>query len=260
MTGPPVQQTSDVMEVFRGLLHHAPGTAAPPDTEAHRVLLDAPLGWAVGPLVVGDQRLAGLGGDVALSVLTSGGAGGVAALTRRTADLSLAGVETVLRDLDDLPGNADRVVAAAAGLPDGVEVFVGIPAASGTVEAVEVVEAAGLLGRVEVASGSRSTASEQLSVLVEADLPFKVTGLAPDPLGPYGVVALLMALEALVDGADPTDAEALLSDVDPSRAVAALHGWDAATSGRVRRRLRGADCTDLARTLDRLADAGLLSG
>ena len=75
-----------------------------------------------------------------------GGAGGVTALARRAGRLHLVAVETVLRDLDDLAGNAARVVAAAADLPPGVDVFVGFPAANGTVDAVEVVEAAGLLG------------------------------------------------------------------------------------------------------------------
>lgn len=246
------------MDVFRALLHDSAGPGGQPDVGAHSALLARADGWAVGPLVVGDERLSGLGGDVGLSVLTSGGAGGVAALARRAGDLHLVAVETVLRDLDDLAGNAARVVAAAAELPDGVEVFVGIPAAHGTVDAVEVVEAAGLLARIDLASGSGTPPVELLSVLVEADLPFKATGLGPDPFGPYGVVAFLMAVEALVDGADPRDASALLVEVDEHRAGVALSAWDTSTASRVRRRLRGVDCADVAGTLVRLADAGLL--
>ena len=251
------------MDVFRGLLHDSgdPGRAV--DLGAHRALLDRPDGWAVGPLVVGDERLSGLGeargSDVALSVLVGGGAGGVAALARRAGDLRLVAVETVLRDLDDPAGNATRVVAAAAGLPDGVEVFVGVPAAHGTVDAVEVLEAAGLLGRIDVAGGGPGPRrAELLSVLVEADLPFKVTGLGADPFGASGAVTVLMAVEALIDGADPKDAEALLSGVDRHRAGVALASWDEAASARVRRRLRGVDCVDVASTLDQLDGAGLL--
>ncbi len=248
------------MDVFRALLHDSPATGPAPDPAAHRALLDRPDGWVVGPLVVGDERLSGLAEDVAVSVLTSGGAGSVAALARRPHRLRLVAVETVLRDLDDLPGNAARVVTAAAELPDGVEVYVGVPVAAGTVEAVEVVEAAGLLGRVTLAQERGSLGGgAQLSVLVEADLPFKAGGLGPDPFGPYGVAALLMAVEALVDGADPEDADALLREVDEHRATVALAAWDAATTARVRRRLRGLDCADVATTLDRLAGAGLLS-
>lgn len=247
------------MDVFRALLHDAADPGRAPDVAAHRALLDRPDGWAVGPLVTGDQRLAGLDAadlDVALSVLTSGGAGALTALARRANALRLASAETVLRDLEDLGGNASRVVAAAAELPDGVTVFVGIPAVTGTVDAVEVVEAAGLLGRLDL-SAQHGTA-DQLSVLVEADLPFKATGLGVEPLGPYGVVAVLMAVEALVDGADAQDADQLLAQPDEHRSRTALGAWDEALQGRVRRRLRGVDCVDVATTLDRLADAGLL--
>ncbi len=249
-------------EVFRRLLHDTG------DPGAHRALLERPDGWTVGLLVVGDERLAGLDGDVALSVLASGGAGGLAALTRRVADLRLVAVETVLRDLDDLAGNATRVVAAADALTrehDGLDVFVGLPQAPGLVGAVEVVEAAGLLGRIDLAGPAAAGESgpagaELLSVLVEADLAFKVSGLGTDPLGPYGVVAVLMAVEALVDGADSADADELLARPDPGRSRSALTGWDAAQQARVARRLRGVDCTDAAATLDALTAAELLSG
>jgi hypothetical protein len=247
------------MEVFRALLHDATdqGQAG---AVAHRALLGRPEGWAVGPLVVPDERLAGLDPDLALSVVVGGGAGGLVALARRAGALRLVAAETVLRDPGDLAGNATRVAAAAAALDEGVDVFVGVPAGPGAVGAVEVVEAAGLLGRVSLAGARRSSGvGEQLSVLVEADLPFKATGLGADPFGPDGVVALLMAVEALVDGADPRDADALLAGVEEQRATAALGAWDAATSARVRRRLRGVDAVDVAATLDRLGAAGLLS-
>ncbi|HEY0240314.1 MAG TPA: hypothetical protein VGC37_16895, partial [Friedmanniella sp.] len=114
------------MDLFRALLHDADGQG-----EVHGALLGRPDAWAVGPLVVGDERLAGLDPAVAVSVLTSGGAGSVAALARRAHGLHLVAVESVLRDLDALAGNATRVVAAAAGLPDGVDVYVGLPPGPG---------------------------------------------------------------------------------------------------------------------------------
>ena len=95
-------------------------------------------------------------------------------------------------------------------------------------------------------------------MLVEADLPFKVTGAAPDPFGPNGVGAVLTAVEALVDGAEPDEAAALLAAPDPARVRAGLARWDAATQSRVQRRLRGVDCPDLGATLESLARAGLL--
>src|SRR4051794_4295191 len=245
------------MDVFRSLLHDA-SRPDQPDAAAHRALLERADGWAVGPLVVGDERLAGLDGDVAISVVTSGGAGSVAALARRPPELRLVAVETVLRDLGDLAGNASRVVAAANDLADEVAVFVGIPPGPGLVDAVEVVEGAGLLARADLSADGGAAA--QLSVLVEADLPFKATGLGPDPFGPNGVVAVLMAVEALVDGADPEDADQLLLRPGAHRSRAALGAWDEATQARVARRLRGVDCTDVAATLDGLASVGLLNG
>lgn len=244
------------MDVFATLLHDSPGAGTVPDVDAHRSALARPDGWAVGPLVVGDERLSGLDADVDVSVLTSGGAGSVEALARRASALRLVAVETVLRDLDDLATAAARVVAAASGLPDGVEVFVGLPDGSRLVDAVELVEAAGLQGRLDLAP--RRGVAEQMSVLVEADLPFKVTGAGDDALGPYGVIALLMAVEALVDGADPQDAEQLLAHPDETRSRLALSTWDEPQQARVRRRLRGVDSPDVVNVLERLGGAGLL--
>ncbi|MGI3786320.1 MAG: hypothetical protein ACRYG2_36715 [Janthinobacterium lividum] len=250
------------MDVFRALLHDSAGPGQVRDVPAHRALLDSAHGWVVGPLVVDDERLAGFdaAADVPLDVRVGGGAGGIAALARRAGGLRLVAAETLLRDLDDLAGNATRVVAAAAELPEGVDVFVGLPGTPGTVGAVEVVEAAGLLARIDLSgAGAVPRPAELLSVLVEADLEFKATGLGTEPFGPYGVVAVLMAVEALVDGAEPKDAEALLAEVDEHRAGIALSAWDTSTADRVRRRLRGVDCVDVVATLERLAGAGLLS-
>ena len=97
--------------------------------------------WAdlVGPLVVRDTDLPLLRGSPArLSVVVTGGAGqvdGPPALARRASACALAGLEVALRDLDDLTGNARRVVAAvdaarAAGtLDDEVPVYVELPQA-----------------------------------------------------------------------------------------------------------------------------------
>lgn len=249
------------MEVFTGLLHDAP---ARPDVAAHRTLGQGPYGWAVGPLVIGDDRLNAVaddGAEIEVSVLTGTGAGGLVALGRRRTGLRVVAAETVLRDLDDLATNAARVVSAAAGLPEGVDVYVGIPGAPGLVEAVETVEAAGLLGRVDLAAEPPphgSTPAEVMSVLVEADLPFKVCGLRGDAFGPYGVASVLMAVEALVDGAEADEAQALLAGEDAARMRGGLARWDAAAGSRVRRRLRGVDCADLAGTLESLGGTGLL--
>lgn len=247
------------MDVFTGLLHDAPERA---DAAAHHALSRRPEGWAVGPLVVADHRLTtidGGGPELAVSVFNRTGAGGLVALSRRRPGVRVVAVEMQLTDLDDLARNAARVVTAAGSLPDGVEVYVTIPGAHGMVEAVETVEAAGLLARVDLSSGPFGyNSAEVMSVLVEADLPFKVAGTEADPLGRFGAAAVLMAVEALVDGADADEAQALLAGRDGARMRTGLLRWDPAAQTRVRRRLRGVDCADLAGTLEALGPAGLL--
>ena len=79
-------------------------------------------------------------------------------------------VESALRDLDDLAGNAARVASAAGELDESIAVFVEIPYAPGWERAVEEVEAAGLLGKIRTGSPDNSGTppyaqlAEQLSV------------------------------------------------------------------------------------------------
>ncbi len=255
------------MKVFTGLLHDASG-----DRQGHRTWRQHPDGYAVGPLVLPEDHLAAAGaggaadgdadGTVAVSVPSDLGAGGLLALTRRRTGVSVVAVETVLRDLADLAQNAARVVVAAQTLPDAIEVYVEVPGTSGFVDAVATIEAGGLLGRVDLCTAADRwslSAAERLSALVEADLPFKVTGLSAATFERRGVAAVLTAVEALIDGADVDEAATLLEAADRSRTQAGLARWDDATQVRVRRRLRGLDCGDLTRTLDELRRSGLLT-
>ena len=101
----------------------------------------------------------------------------------------------MLRDLDDLAGNAARVVAAAASLDESVPVLVELPVAPGWPAAAELVEAAGSRAQVR-ADRSPDALIEQLAVLVETDLPFSVAGL------PSFLPGLLLAVDALVETGD----------------------------------------------------------
>jgi hypothetical protein len=237
------------------LLEDAPPSGSPPAAAVgahlqHRTSWYAPL---TGPMVVADTALAATARAVPAEqreagldvlVVNTSGAGGLTALAARSsAGLRMVAVASGLRDLDDLAGNARRVVAAAAEL-DGVPVQVGLPDAPGWLRAVEVVEAAGLHARIGAVADSwrdRSAAerlAERLSVLVEADLPFAVApGTTGENSTGRAVLALAMLVEALVDGADPAGAAELLL-ADPVRVRAGLHRWDDATATRVRRRLR----------------------
>ena len=230
-------------------------SASAPDLSAsvrdHRAHRSGSLGSCLAALVVADQQLGELGriaGPPELSVLAvnTGGAGGLAALGRRNLPgVQVVAVQSALRDLDDLAGNAARVVSAARELPESVEVYVELPDAAGWQRAVEVVEAAGLSAAVRAASligqrqGGPSDVAlvEQLSGLVEADLPFAVAGWDRSLAG------LLLAVHGLVDGADGADVVDLLSAPGAASVVA---GWDDQDAARVRRRLRRVQCPDLA--------------
>jgi len=217
----------------------------------HRRHRAGPTGWTTGPLLLPDTALASAAADglegageaeeTAVAVVNSSGAGGLVALARRRLPgLRLVAVESGLRDLDDLAGNAARV-AAAAGALEEVDVYVGLPAAPGWLAAAEVVEAAGLAASLTQLPGPQgaSVLAEQMSGLVEADLPFLVR--RPVPPGPEpaaGTAALLLAVAALVDGAEPAEAARLLEEQDHDVLRAGFVAFDDATARRVRRRLR----------------------
>lgn len=280
--------------LFAGLIDDAavfpPGDADVPDAvrdhRAHRAAWYAPL---IGPLVVPDTalaavaRAAGSGGaadaePLEVSVVITTGAGGLVALARRDhPGIRVVAAEIALRDLDDLAGNAERVVAAAAELdPDEVTVFVELPFQAGWVGAVEVVEAAGLLGKLRTGGTepddfpTPEQLAEQLSELIEADLGFKATaGLhrawpndvvnpAGQTLAQHGFVTVLMAVEALVDGAGTEQAAELLRLADPGRIFTAFERWDAATVARVRRRFRSFGCCGVTDPVDDLVTLGLI--
>lgn len=279
--------------LFAGLIDDAavfpPGRASVPEAvrrhDEHLAAWYAPL---IGPLVVRDTELAevaravGAGGapnPVDLSVVITGGAGGLLALARRDlpGGVRVAAAEIALRDLDDLAGNAQRVVAAAQELdPDEVAVFVELPFQPGWVAAIEAVEAAGLFGKIRTgglepdAYPTADQLAEQLSELVEADLPFKataglhrawpneVTSERGETLRQHGFVTVLMAIEALVDGAGTEEAAELLRLDDPGRIYAGLEDWDDAAVTRVRRRFHSFGCCGVTEPVDDLVTLGLI--
>ncbi len=215
--------------LFAGLVDDAamfpPGNASA--AEAVRAHLEHRQAWyapMIGPLVVPDtalrqvlraepvevlgEALRQAQGTLDVSVINTGGAGGLLGLARREIPgVRVVAVESALRDLDNLAGNAARVASAAGELDESVAVFVEIPYAPGWERAVDEVEAAGLLAKIRTGSPDNSGTpaytqlAEQLSVLVEADLPFKATaGLhhaqptaGPDPDRPvqHGFLNLL---------------------------------------------------------------------
>jgi hypothetical protein len=191
-------------------------------------------------LVVPDSRLTEIArqlppsAGVSLSVITSAGAGGLVALTRHNmASVDIASVEPALRDLDDLAGSAARVISAAGGLEPEIAVFIELPYAPGWESAVELIEAAGLSGKIAVGKSEPRQIVEQLSILIEADLSFKITSPFEEDW-----LALLSTVEALVAGASLEEATELLRLGDHDQVGTAVANWDPTTQSRVRRRVR----------------------
>lgn len=277
------------MSLFKGLLDDAamfpPGNASAAEAvAAHLTWRAGPFGALLGPLVVPDHTLAVVGREAAkagrpvqVSVVNTSGAGGLVALARRAVEnVQIVAVEAALRDLDDLAGNAARVVSAAAELDPEIDIFVELPFAPGWERAVEVVEAAGLFGKIRTGGTEPAMYPDadrlaaQMSILVEADLPFKATaGLhhawpnlarsaSGETLPQHGFLNLLVALDALVDDAQVPEAAALLRTPDQEMITTTVAGWGAERAARVRRRFRSFGCCGVGDPLDDLVSAGLL--
>lgn len=285
---------TDFPALFAGLVDDAamfpPGNADVADAAAaHRDYRRSWFAPMVGPLVVSDQRLGELGRALLnagwtpaspgegldVSVVNSSGAGGLLSLAgRQTPGVQMLAVESALRDLDDLAANASRVLSAASELDESVQVFVELPYAPGWERAVEVVEASGLFGKIRTGgtaptdTPSTGQLARQLSVLVEADLPFKATaglhrawpapGSQRDRPAQHGFLTLLAAVDALVAGATEEEAADLLSGGDRPAVLESLVGWNDARSTGARRRLRSFGCCGVLDPLGDLVALGLL--
>lgn len=205
--------------------------------------------WAalVGTFVLRDTDLPLVRGlDAPLSVVVTGGAGQIAGpvgLCSRLG-LHLAGLEIALRDLDDLPGNARRVVAAVdaarreGGLADEVPVSVELPGAApeaAWLAAADEVAAAEL--RVKLRTGGPDPATfpsatalvAWIDAALDRELPFKCTaGLHhavahTDPATGFehhGFLNVLVATRQLFDGAGATTAVETLGERDAGALLA----------------------------------------
>jgi hypothetical protein len=271
-----------------------PGNAAVAQAvAAHRGYRRSWFAAMVGPLVVGDHKLAELGRalrpgeaasaagagaeDLDVSVVIASGAGGLLALAdRQPAGVRVRAVEAVLRDLDDLAGDAARIVSAVGVLGESVQVFVELPRAPGWERAAEVVRTGGLLGKIRTGglaaadTPSAGQLARQLSLLVQADLPFKATaglhhawpvaGPEPDQPRQHGFLSLLAAVDALLEGASDDEAADLLTARDRSAVLETLRGGSETRSARLRSRLRSFGCCGVTDPLADLVALGLLEG
>lgn len=195
----------------------------------------------VGSLVVGDRDLPDVPeGSRSVSVLATTGAGAVAGISRLAArrDVELASLNFSLRDLDDLAGNARRVLAAVEAargvgdLPDEVEIFLELPATEPTHGWLAAADVAGEAefgltfrpgGAVPGGREAEVPPPALLAAWVEAALDrecaFRSTGdlrTAVADGSRHGFLNLLLATAALWDGGSVDEAAAILGSTDAS--------------------------------------------
>jgi hypothetical protein len=236
----------------------------------------------VGPLVVRDTDLPLLRGTPArLSVVLTGGAGqvgGPAGLCRKLG-LQLAGLEIALRDPDDLPGNARRVVAAVDAarsdetLGEDVPVYVELPQVDPSVAwlaAADEVAAAEL--RLKFRTGgveahlfpTAPTLAAWIDAALDRETPFKCTaGLhnavrhtGDDGFEHHGFVNVLVATRRAFDGASLDEVVEVLEQRDGAALAADTEELDLAGA---RRWFTSFGSCSVAEPLADLRELGLVS-
>ena len=213
----------------------------------------------VGAFVLRDTDLPQVEPGPPLAVVVTGGAGqvgGPAGLATPRGH-ALARLEIALRDLDDLPGNARRVVAAvdaarAAGdLDDEVAVHVELPALRGEptygwLAAADEVASAELLLKFRTggldpdAHPTSTTLAAWIDAALDRETAFKCTaGLhravrhtGDDGIERHGFLNLLLATRRAFDGATRDDVVATLEERDGTALAAAVAAEDLAGARR----------------------------
>ncbi len=201
----------------------------------HRQRL-APAGL-VGSLVVPDPMLPALadllGGTadepLAITVVVSGGAGGVEPAVQwasRIAGARLSTVSTTLRDLDDLTGAARRTTTAAQQAldalddPDATRVSIGLPLEGvgrpGWLAALDEVAMADLTVSFRTAGQGAALASalvDAVDAALDREVPIRFTGPNHAVTG-FDPEALLVAVRLVLDGETATARDVLTGSVD----------------------------------------------
>jgi hypothetical protein len=187
---------SAVPAAWSGLVDDAaifpPGDAPLPDAVA--AYLARREEWyadLVGPLVVRDTDLPDVDPEVPVSVVLTGGAGAVAGVAALAAKRGhrLAGLETAVRDLDDMAGNVRRITTAVDAARDSgtladTRVYVELPQSDPTADWLAAADAAAeaehLLkfrtGGVEAhLFPSATTVAAWIDAALDRETPFKCT-------------------------------------------------------------------------------------
>lgn len=277
-------------EAWRGLVDDAamfpPGsTPLPQAVREHREHRAAWYADLVGPLVVKDTDLSEVRDAAgAISLLVTGGAGsilGPLSMCHR-AGIEVAAVEAALRDLDDLPGNARRVLAAVdqardeGVLDDEVPVHLELPQSEtthGWLAAADVAAEAGLplkfrTGGVEAHNFcTPETLAAWIDAALDRESPFKCTaGLhrAASHTDPdtgfthHGFLGVLLATRMCFDGEPREDVVRLLAEGDPAALVAQVTEYGEDTLARTRRWFRSFGTCSVTEPLEELVALDLV--
>ncbi|GCD89622.1 hypothetical protein [Nocardioides sp. LS1] len=286
--------TSTLEPAWAGLVDDAAifPPAETPLADAVTAYVDRRGHWSapfVASFVVTDVRLPEVGASVVepveipVSVVVTGGAGAIAGALRLAArhQHPVAGLEIALRDLDDLPGNARRVVAAVDAardeglMGDDTPVFLELPHAGSTATWLAAADVAAERElRLKFRTGGLEAhlfpAAHALARWIDAALdretPFKCTaGLhnAVRHTGPaadggfehHGFLNVLLATRRAFDGAGLDEVVATLEERDGATLAAAARAEDL---GGARRWFTSFGSCSVTEPLDDLIALGLL--
>ncbi len=246
----------------------------------------------VGPLVVSDVRLPDLleilddaTEPLPVSVVLTGGAGSVvpaAKWSTGSGQLALRAIETVLRDPDDMAGNARRVAAAVdaarveGALDDDVPIYVELPhvANSGSWKAAaDVVAESGF--RLKFRTGGAEehlfpqphALASWIGVALDREMPFKCTAGLHNALRHtdsetgfrhHGFLNILLATRASLDGSTVPEVAELLELEDGEAVVSRLRDHGDVVLTRTRNWFTSFGSCSVIEPLEDLIDLGLL--
>ena len=236
---------STVPALFRHLVDDAamfpPGDLPLPEAvTAHRVHRRSPYAELVGPFVCTDEDLMKVaaeaartgGGPLEVSVVITGGAGGIEPAVRygdRSSDIEVKAIEVRLRAEDDLSRNALRVVRACDDCLDEETAYVEIGLDGAWERALDVVADAGYAAKLRTGGldaslfPSESQVAAFITACLDREVAFKCTaGLhnairhtASDTgFEHHGFLNVLLATRASLDGASQDELAALLASRD----------------------------------------------
>jgi len=280
--------TTDVPAAWRGLVDDAavfpPGDS--PLDEAVAAYVSRRDEWyadLVGSFVVKDVDVPGVEAALPLSIVVTGGAGAIAGAARlaRKAGHPVAGLEIALRDLDDLAGNARRIVAAVDDarseglLDDETPVCVELPHVGSTaawLAAADVVAERELrlkfrTGGLEAEAFPPAHAlSRWIDAALDRETAFKCTaGLhnairhtGEDGFEHHGFLNVLLATRLAFDGAATEDVVAVLEQRDAEPMLGLWHDQGEQAMVRARRWFTSFGSCSVTEPLDDLTALGLV--